>query len=169
MLISNKSTPSDAAKPSTRLQALHILLRDALVHVDPRSEHAALPSSTALSNLASSDTSTELFPPISSVTLFKLLFVAATWIFLLTATPPVKLILRIFTCELSATPASAAPPRMLRTPGSTPASMTNKPRSRVESGFISLALEIRALLVARAGAAFMAKVWRGMLKALMVA
>ena len=119
-----------------------------------------LPSSTASSNLISSDTSTGLFPPSSSVTLFKFLFVAATWIFLQTATLPVKLILRVFTCEPSATPASAAPPRMLRTPGGTPASMASEPMSRAESGFISLALEIRTLPAARAGAAFMVKVRR---------
>ena len=81
--------------------------------------------------------------------------------FLPVATPPVKEILAMSGCWLSAWPTRQSPCTTLKTPAGRPASRKISARWGVDSGVTSLGLKIMALPAASAGADFHMAIWMG--------
>lgn len=97
---------------------------------------------TADSIGASAKTIAGDLPPSSSVTLLRLLFAAASWIFFPAFIDPVKLNLDIFLCEAINDPVSAPPVMNCTDPGGKPASAKSGPSASAPSGDFSDALKI---------------------------
>lgn len=82
------------------------------------------------------------FPPSSSVTFFRLLLAAASWIFFPTEAEPVKLNFEMSLCDAIADPVSLPPVMNWITPGGKPASAKSGPRANDPKGDFSEALKM---------------------------
>jgi len=91
---------------------------------------------------ASGNTIAGDLPPSSSVTLLRLLFVAASCTFLPPTIDPVKLTERILWCEAIDEPVTAPPVTNCTTPGGNPASAKRGPSARAPKGDFSEVLKM---------------------------
>ena len=110
---------------------------------------------------ASSKTMSGDLPPSSMVTSLSDEAAALAITFLPVATPPVKEILAMSGCWLSAWPTRQSPCTTLKTPAGRPASRKISARWGADSGVTSLGLKIMALPAASAGADFHMAIWMG--------
>jgi len=92
--------------------------------------------------------------PPSSITLGLISSAQAARILRAVIGPPVKLILRIFLCRTIASPASAVPGKIERTPSGRPACLHNCAKSSGAKGVISAGLQITQLPAASAAQTF---------------
>ena len=135
-------------------------------------EAAKMPETTprtALSSLASSNTTCADLPPSSSVRRLK---VSAAVLAMVRpdASPPVKAILSTPGCEVSAAPTSAPKPvTTFTTPGGMPASCTSFINSSVDAEVNSDGLMTMVQPAAKAGAIFQASKSKGEFQGVMAA